>query len=357
MTHRVNVPPGAADRPAFTRRGPGTTALVNVIERGARRLDRFQQRNRPLAFGFAVVKKYGDDDCGRLAGLIAYYGFFSLFPLLLVFVSVLGFALSGHPHLRDTIVRSAFGQFPVIGTSIRRSAGLHPLSGSAPAIVIGMLTALWAGLGVAQTAEVAMNTVWDVPRAHWPGFVPRVGRAFASIALFGTMTVLSTLATGYGSSGALPVELAAVVWVGALAINLLLFTWAFMLLTREDLGWRAVAPGASVSAAVWTVLQAFGGYYVTHQIRSASDVYGTFALVIALLVWIALGAQVALFGAEINVVRERRLWPRSLVQPPLNEGDRRAYTAIADRARMRPEQEVDVRFDDRNRVEAPPAPR
>lgn len=51
-----------------------------------------------------------------------------------------------------------------------------------------------------------------------------------------------------------------------------------------------------------------------------------------------------MFGAEINVVWFRRLWPRSLVQPPINDGDRRVYRAIVERARMRPEVAVRVRF-------------
>ena len=87
-----------------------------------------------------------------------------------------------------------------------------------------------------------------------------------------------------------------------------------------------------------------GGYYLTHEIRSAGNVYGTFALVIGLLVWISLGAQVTLYGAEINVVWFRRLWPRSLVQPPINEGDCKVYRAIVERARMRPEVAVRVWF-------------
>jgi YihY family inner membrane protein len=336
---------------------------VNVVERSARAIDGFQRRHTVLAFPFAVVKKYGDDDGGRLAGLVAYYGFFSLFPLLLVFVSVLGFVLSGHPHLRNELVDSALGQFPVIGSSLKHRAGLNGLAGSWVSIGVGLGTALWAGLGVAQAAEVAMNTVWDVPRSMWPNFIFRRVRAIGVLLLLGTIVIASTVVTGYGSAGLLPQSLHHLGWLVAALLNLVLFLFAYQLLTAEDLAWRNVLPGAIAAALAWTALQALGSYVVTRRISSASDVYGTFALVLALLVWISFGAQVMLFCAEINVVWRRRLWPRSLVQPPLSEGDEKVYARIVERARMRPEVAVDVTFTDnhdkgrRGRSGAePPAP-
>ena len=102
--------------------------------------------------------------------------------------------------------------------------------------------------------------------------------------------------------------------------------------------------GATVGAVVWTLLQAFGGYYVGHELGGASDTYGTFAVVIGLLAWIFIGAQATLLAAEINVVKVRRLWPRAL-QPPLTEADERAFKTYGLQEKRRPEMEVlvDVR--------------
>ena len=317
---------------------------MNPIERAARGIDGFQRRHPVVAFPYAVLKKFGDDEGGRLAALIAYYGFFSLFPLLLVLVSVLGFVLAGHPGLRNDVIDSAFAQFPVIGRSLRAQAHVDRLQGNVVGIVVGAVTALWAGLGVAQSAEVALNTVWDVPREQWPNFVFRRVRAVLMLLLLGFVVIASTFVTGAGSSGWF--GHAVLGWLVGFVLNLVLFTLAYRVLTATDLRWRDVLPGAVAAAVAWTALQAVGGYYVTHQLDSASDVYGTFALVIALLVWISLGAQVALFCAEINVVWDRGLWPRSLVQPPLAEGDEEVYRGIVERARMRPEVAVDVWFTD-----------
>ena len=318
---------------------------MNNLERIVRKIDRLQARHAILAFPVAVAKKYGDDQCGRLSALIAFYGFFSLFPLMLVFVSVLGFVLADNPDLRERLVDSAFGQFPVIGEALRSGANLQPLEGSWVAVAVGGATAIWAGLRVAQATQLAMNTIWDIPRASWPNYIFRRVRALAMIALLATIVVLSTFTSSLGSSGS---SSSAILryggWVVALALNAVLFTLTYQLLTAEMLRWRNVLPGAAIAALGWTILQSVGGYVVTHQINQASDVYGTFALVIALLVWISLGAQLTLFCAEINVVRRRHLWPRNIVQPPLSEGDRRVYDAIVTRARMRPEMQVDVRF-------------
>jgi YihY family inner membrane protein len=319
---------------------------VNAVERVVRRVDAFQQRHTVLAFPFAVFKKFGDDDGGRLAALIAYYGFFSLFPLLLVFISALGFLLSAHDSLREDLIDSALAQFPVIGDAIAARADVDRLEGNWLSIALGSATALWAGLGVAQAAQVAMNTVWDVPRAQWPNFVLRRLRALAMLALLGVMVIASSVTSGFASSGALPTRwLSALSWCIGLVLNAVLFTLAYQILTARDLRWRNVMPGAAVAAFAWTTLQVIGGYYLTHELKNASDVYGAFALVIALFVWISLGAQLALLCAEINVVRHRHLWPRSLVQPPLTEGDREVYASIAERAQMRPEVHVDVTFD------------
>src|SRR5205809_4587229 len=95
--------------------------MPKLITSVLRSIDRFQQRHRMTAVTYAVVKKFGEERAGNLAALIAYYGFFSLFPLLLVLVSVLGLVLHGNPSLQESIVHSALSQFPVIGDQLQRN--------------------------------------------------------------------------------------------------------------------------------------------------------------------------------------------------------------------------------------------
>jgi YihY family inner membrane protein len=321
---------------------------MSTPERILRALDRFQQRHSWAGFLFAVVKKYGDDQAGYLAALIAYYGFFSLFPLLLVFVSVLGIVLANSPDLQQKIIDSALAQFPIVGPTIADE--VQAITGNVVALVVGLVTALWAGLGVVQAGQNAMNRVWNVPRKDWPNFFLSRLRSLLLLIGLGALilasTVLSGLATAAGSTRSIDR-----LWQLSLSVlfNLGLFLLVFRLLTRLSLRWRDVLPGAIVAAGLWTVLQGLGGLYVSRAISGASNVYGTFALVIGLLVWIYLGAQLTLYCAELNVVRVRKLWPRSLVQPPLTEADRRAMQAGALVERRRPEERIHVVFDDQER--------
>ena len=312
-------------------------------QRTVHAIDRFQRRHAWAGFPFAVVKKYGDDQAGYLAALIAYYGFFSVFPLMLVFVSVLGIVLANSPQLRQEIIDSALAQFPIVGPTIAEE--VHAITGNAVALTIGIVTALWAGLGVVQATQNAMNQVWDIPRKDRPNFFISRLRSLLMLFVLGTTLLASTffsgLATARSSNGAVLVT-----WeIGiSLLFNLVLFLLVYRVLTRLDLRWRDVLPGGITAAVMWTALQGVGGYYVEHTIKRASNVYGTLALVIGLLVWIYLGGQLTLLCAEINVVRARRLWPRSLA-PPLTEADQRVMRAGTLTELRRPEQHIEVTFE------------
>jgi len=315
------------------------------LQRTLRKIDDVQRRSPWLAFPFAVFKKFGDDQAGNLAALIAYYGFFSLFPLLLTFVSVLGLLLPGHPGLRDTILHSALRDFPVLGDQIAKN--VHALAGNGVALAIGIAGTLWAGMGVTQAAQNAMNQIWDVPRKDRPNFLKSRLRGLLMLGILGTLTVGATFMSGLSTSGGPAAVMAVLGIAGSFLINLALFLVAYRVLTVRDLSWGDVFPGAAVAAVIWTALQSLGGYYVTHQLKNASNVYGTFALVIGLLVWLYLGAQVTLLAAEINVVQVNGLWPRSIMQkPPLGDADRRSMERGARVEERIPQETVDASFDE-----------
>ena len=316
---------------------------MNPLQRALDRIDAAQQRRTWLAFPFAVFKKFGDDRAGNLAALIAYYGFFSLFPLLLVFVTVVSMVIAGNPELQRRIIDSAVSQFPIVGEQIAKN--VHAIKGSGVALAVGIIGALWGGLGVIQAAQNAMNGVWNVPRKDQPNFVKSRARSLLTLVVLGVFVICSAILSGLSSSaGGIGMFLKVVAIAGSVALNLVVFLAAFRILTVENLTWREVLPGALCAAAAWSALQYLGTYLVAHQLKNASAVYGFFAVVIGLLWWIYLGAQVSLLSAEVNVVLKRRLWPRSLTQPPLTEADRRALEQLAREEERVPQQRVDVRF-------------
>jgi YihY family inner membrane protein len=320
------------------------------LQRTVRRIDDFQQRHRPLAFVFAVVKKFGDDQGGNLAALITYYGFLSIFPLLLVLVTVLGFVLQSHPGLRDDILNSAVAQFPIIGDQIRQN--VKTVRGSGLGLAIGILVTFYGGLGVCNAAQDAMNRVWEVPMRERPGFLPRTLRSLELLGTIGLGILATTVLSGIGAGSSVAAWMRVGAIVVAFAVNVGLFLLAFRVLTVRDVAWRDLWPGAVIAAVGWQVLQAVGGALVSHQLKGMQQTYGLFAFVLGLLAWIFLEARIVLYAAEVNVVRAQHLWPRSIAPPPLTEGDKRAYVAYAETEERRPEEDVQVEID-----EGAPSPR
>ena len=309
-----------------------------------RALDRHQQRSPRLSFIAAVIKKFGDDQAGQLAALIAYYGFVSLFPLLLVLVTVLGFVLQGNPSARASVLHSTLSQFPIIGTQLQKNVG--SLKGSGLDLAIGIVGSLFAGLGITGASQNAFNQVWHVPHKDRPNFLISRLRGLGLLVILGLLAIVSTVAAGFvtaGGAGILAILGGVLV---ALIVNLLLFFTAFRLLTAAEIETRDLLPGVIFGAVLWQILQHVGGLYVDHVIRHAKETSGFFALVLGMLAWLYLGAQVTLIAAEVNVVRARRLWPRSFFSEPLLDADRRALTSSAEVEERVDEENVVVSFDE-----------
>jgi membrane protein len=304
---------------------------------------------------WATKKKYSEDQGGYLAAIIAYYGFFSLFPLLLVFTTVLGFALQGHPKLEHSLVNSALGQFPVIGTQLR--AG-H-LTGSIVALVLGICAALWAGMGVCLAGQNAMNTLWGISLRKRPGFLSQRVRALALLGIFGGGALCTSLLSGLATFG----TRYGLAWkLGLLALsvllNFVLFWAAYRSLTSAAVDWGTLRSGAIAAAIAYQLLQTLGGLYIGHVVKTASNTYGTFAIVIGLLSWIYLAAHILLLAAEGNVVASRGLYPRS-IRPVTGSTTAADELALRQRAQVeepRPDQHVNVTLDRDSRSPAPGLP-
>jgi YihY family inner membrane protein len=321
--------------------------MTNPVNAVLRHLDAAQQRWGPASFVFAVIKKYGDDQAGSLAALLTYYGFLSLLPLLLLLVTVTGLLAGSNPHLANDIKNSALGQFPVIGTQLRNN--VHGLSSqSGVALAIAILGLLWGSTGASQAAQHAMAEVWNLPYVERPGFVPRLVRGILILLLAAVFLAASSALAGLATFGGGPGPAARVgSGLASVLLDSLLFLAAYRVLTpHKPPTLRDLLPGSILAGFVWAVLQGAGTYLVGHQLRHSNEVYGFFGLVLGLLWWLYLTGQVVLYAAEVNVVRHHRLWPRSLVQPPLTPADRQVLSAYATEQQRRPEEEVSVRFED-----------
>lgn len=274
------------------------------------RVDAYQLNRRWLAFPVAVLLKFSDDSSATLAVVISYYAFFSVFPLLLALASVVGFVLAGHPSWQSRIEGSAAHNLPLIKGSPL------PHHGSVVVVVVGALLALYSGLGVAKAAQHAWDTVYCAVRDE-PNWLLKNLRALRLVVGGGLALIVTTLISGAVTSGhqlGIPVGwgLTVIGVVVSALLNTALFVVVFRWLTVRALAVRDVLPGAILAAVVMALLQAGASAVISHKLRHASATYGSFGTVVVMLSWFALQAQVLLIAAQVNVVKQDRLWPRSL---------------------------------------------
>jgi YihY family inner membrane protein len=324
---------------------------MNPVERAIRKVDAAQQHRTPAAFAVGVAKKYGDDNGGVLVANLAFSAFVSLFPLLLILVTVLGLLAAVNPAFRHDAANAVGNQIPFIGSQLK-SGDLHQLQRSSViGLIVGLAGLVWGATGLAQAGLFTMEQVWNLPGPARPGFVQRLGRAMEFLVLLGAGVVATTLLAGLNTYGRNAPILVVLAEVAAALVNIGMYVAGFRLLTPKGIPTRQLLPGAVVAGIGWTLLQVLGTYLVHHFLHSDS-VYGVFGTMLALLAWINIAVQITVYSAEVNVVLARRLWPRSIVQPPLTEADRASMALQALQNQRRVEQRVHVSFDDHRREDS-----
>jgi membrane protein len=299
------------------------------------RIDRWQQRHAALGLPLAVLKRFGEHGGGRLAATISYWSFFSVFPLLLAFVTILNVVLRDEPDRRAELVDGALGQIPVIGTDLADQQ--HALGGSWVTVSLGLLAALWTGLGAARSLQVALELIADTPRYDRPNPAMQRVRALGFLVVLAVGLALSTM----GANAADIIDWGpATTALGLLitfVVDTALLLVAYSVLATPPSMLRRLLPGAIFAGAALVGLQVAGSWVVTRYIAGASDTYGTFAVVIALLSWFFLLSRITLYGAELNGVLTHRLSPRALTtNSPPTEADLRAADLDIQRVQTRP---------------------
>lgn len=323
---------------------------MNPVERQVRRIDAFQQRHVVPGFVFGVVKKYGDDNAGSLSATIAHSLFGTTFPLLLLLVTGTGLVVGSHSALRHDLLHSALRDFPIVGTDLRRNIrALH--RDSALGLAIGFLGLVWGSLTLAENGIFTMMQVWNLPGTQRPNYPKRLLRAVEFLGVLGLGVVVSAGLTAIVTMAGAALAVSVLSEIATAAVSCVEFLVAFRVLTPGPVGWRTLLPGAAFAGIVWTGLLAAGGLIVGHYLRHDSAIYGLFAIVLGLFVWLYFAAELTVYAAEVNVVLTRRLWPRAIVQPPLTEADQRSIAAQAHQNRRRPEQHVVVTFEGEPQLE------
>src|SRR5580704_8239717 len=166
-------------------------SAMNPVERVIRKVDATQRRFTPTAFVYGVIKKYGDDNGGVLVSNLAYSGFVSLFPLLLVLVTILGLVAAVNPAFRQDALDAVAKQVPLIGSEL--TSNVQELRrNSLIGLIVGLIVLIYGATGLAQAGLFTMEQVWNLPGPARPGYVQRLGRAVLFLALLGAGVIVTT---------------------------------------------------------------------------------------------------------------------------------------------------------------------
>lgn len=303
-----------------------------------KRIDGLQRRWRVTSFLWAVQKKYSDDRGGYLAALVTYYGFLSVFPLLLAAFTVIAFVLSGDKSAAASL-QSHIRSYPIID-KIAPGLSKGTLHGSPFALVAGLVGLIWGSQGLAQAAQFSMDEAWNVPNRTRPGFLSRTLRSFGWYGVFGIGVLVATSMSSLGQ---------AMHWAGgdvlstaaSFVVDAGLFLLSFWILTPPGVAVQDLVPGALVAGAAWAVLTGVG-VSLAQRLSHSNPMYGSFATVLGLLALIYLNARITIYCVEANVVRARHLWPRSLTSENLTEADLRQLDGLAGKEERVHSEQVEV---------------
>jgi YihY family inner membrane protein len=300
-------------------------------------LDLAQKRLKPASVAVATAKKFSEDQSTSLAAMVAFWAFFSIFPLLLVGVTILGLVLpAGDKH---SVLTRVADMFPLLDPNT-----INGLTGSWWPLLVGAVTSLWSGIGVVGSMQTALNSVWEIPYHRRPGRLKQIRRSLWVLATIGAGLVATTLLSSFITSSANGVSLGIAGHVGGYVVSILfdvgLVLAAFRILTERDLTLRDVLPGAVLTGVAFFVLQELSAFIISRHLKSAQSTYGHFATVITILWWFYLQSVITLLGAQLNVVLKDRLYPRSLVKAPQTEADRRVLQAYAAERAYHPKERV-----------------
>jgi membrane protein len=300
---------------------------MNKIQKLIQSLDKQQRKRKWLAFPYAVIKKYGEDQGGYQSALLTYYGFLSLFPLLLVLTTVVSLTTGQHHALQTTIVNSITDYFPKLGSQL--SAHVHSIHKSGAALLVGIVLTFYGARGVANVFLYSVNHIWQVPFTKRDGFPKSTLKSLTIVIVGGIGFMVASLLAGYAGSAGTGFLFKLI----PLAINAFILFWLFSFLLNTCLphhvSIKETWTGAATAAIGLVLLQTIGSHLLARELKSLDSLYSTFAIALGLLYWLYLQAQVMYYSVVIAVVHSQKLWPRALNANQPTEVDKHVYAARA----------------------------
>jgi membrane protein len=259
-------------------------------------LERLGERFGWLRTPVAVHRRVGDVGGGPLASSIALAAFLSLFPLLLVGISVVGFVAANDTGFVDDVIE----QFGLTGSAADLVSDVvsNAQDSRRTASLIGVAGLLWAALGIVGTLAQAFDATWQVKSPPgWKAKLVHLASLAGAALLFVASTALGPVAAGLPGPAAVPAAF------GGLVLDVVLLLWLFRMLTNVTVPWRDHLPGALAGGVALGALKLVGTVYLPRAVASSSALYGSIGVVFAILAWLAIAGRVFVYASAFNVVR------------------------------------------------------
>ena len=280
------------------------------IQKVYRRFDHLQRKYRLLAFPLAVVKQYNDDEAGYHAALLTYYGYLALFPLLLISATVTQVVSKSRPELQERVINAVASYFPILGTQLENHIqGLHK---SGVALLIGIVILLYGTRGLAAALRRGVNSLWGIPLKQRDAFPHSAVKNIVIILVGGLGFIVAAAVAGYIATAGPDLWLRLLSFAADAFVLYWVFTFLLVYCLPKPVPTTQTWPAALAAAIGLLVLQFVGGYLLHHVLKHLDALYSYFALSLGLLFWIYLQAQVVYYALEIAIVKNNKLWPRSL---------------------------------------------
>lgn len=305
-------------------------------------IDAFQQRHPVLALPYAIIKKYGDDSGGYQAALITYYGFLSIFPLLLVLVTILQIVFHNNHTVREEVTASVGHFFPMLGTQLAQN--VHSLHGAGFGLAVGIILTIYGSRGAADVFRHTLNNIWQVPRMRRTGFPKNLIESFLVMLAIAVGFIATVAVSSFSAALGHAQWVKIVANLAGFGVVMGVFLFAARVATARRVPLKDMLVGTAFAALIIQLLLTFGSIVISHQLKNLDNLYGTFAIVLGMLFWIYLLAQVVVYAVEIDSVRHLKLWPRGLQGDKPTPADLQAYEIYAHVDRFIPKEEIDVRF-------------
>ena len=285
--------------------------MVNIIQKSVNKLDNFQQKTPPLAFIYAVIKKYSEEETGYRAALLTYYSFLALFPLLMVLTTLSSVILKNEPELQKTVIDGATSYFPMLGSQL--ADHINKLNKTGLPLIAGILFTLYGTRGVAVIFQRGMRAIWGFDEDPKLAFPKNLLHSLAIIIIGGFGLIIAAILTGAAAA-------AGSGWnfrILSLLINLALLSCVFLFLIKyvlpKKVSYKEIRPAAFCIAFGLVFLQFIGGFIIARELKNLDALYSYFALALGLLFWVYLQAQVVYYSAQLATVKAKDLWPRKIV--------------------------------------------